>query len=131
MSFGYEKTICIDFDGTITNYQGYKGSPDIIEDELNPGVIESINELKKDYKIIIFSVRATTSIGKVAIMKYLVKHNVYFDKVTHEKLGADLYIDDRGIQYKGDWRQTMKDIKNFKHWLNHSDPYGFNKDNLK
>jgi mitochondrial fission protein ELM1 len=34
--------------------------------------------------------------------------------ITKRKLPAHCYIDDRAINFKGDWEQTLTEIKNFK-----------------
>ena len=34
--------------------------------------------------------------------------------ITRRKLPAHVYIDDRAIVFKGDWIQTLEEIKNFK-----------------
>lgn len=45
-------------------------------------------------------------------VKFWNKKNVL--GITRRKLPAMCYIDDRAIQFKGDWNRTLTDIKNFK-----------------
>lgn len=46
--------------------------------------------------------------------KFWNKENVL--GITGRKLVADIYIDDRGLKFEGDWLQTMDQLKSFKTW---------------
>ena len=53
--------------------------------------------------------------AKLAV-KWLIKNNIdkYFKNVTNIKNPAYIYLDDRAIQFKGNFKETLKDIENFK-----------------
>ena len=100
--------ICIDFDGVLNNYNGYDG------DNLGtprPGAKEFLEKLSKKYIIIILSARRYTK-----IIKWLNEYDMlqYVAEVTSIKPPARVYLDDRGIQFNGDYEKALKDIKNFK-----------------
>lgn len=112
----------IDLDGTIHKYsQGYKDGT--IYDDPFKGAREVIDWLKRNgYEIVIFTTRASKSNAEELggnqdeqikqISEWLKKHNIYFDKITSEKLAADFYIDDKAIQISnGDWNSVMDVIK--------------------
>lgn len=116
------KRAMIDLDGTIHKYsQGY--SDGSIYDDPFEGAREVINWLKDhDYEIVIFTTRASKEnavtsgqelsdeIHKVA--DWLKKNNIYFDRITAEKLAADFYIDDKAINIdNGDWYAVFDVIK--------------------
>lgn len=116
------KRAMIDLDQTIHKYsQGYKDGE--IYDGAFSGAKQAIDWLKKQgYEIVIFTTRASEEnadenggdheeqIRKVAA--WLKKHNIYFDRITAEKLAADFYIDDKAIHIpNGDWDTVLKVIK--------------------
>lgn len=115
------KTICIDFDGVISNYKGYKGWG-IFEEPVS-GASEKINQLKEDgWKIIIFTTRSETKL----IADYCKAHNILFDEINRNsdnhpytnmgKPHADVYLDDRAINFSGNWEESYNNIRNFKPW---------------
>jgi len=112
----------IDLDGTIHKYsQGYKDGS--MYDEPFDGAKEVINWLKrKNYEIVIFTARASKTNSEELggdfkeniknVIKWLKKYDIYFDKITAEKLAAQFYIDDRAIQIiKGNWSSVLNVIK--------------------
>lgn len=100
--------ICIDFDGVLNNYNGYDG------DNLGtprPGAKEFLEKLSKRFTVIILSARRYSH-----IIRWLNEYDLwqYVADVTSIKPPARVYLDDRGIQFKGDYEKALKDIKNFK-----------------
>lgn len=101
-------TIAIDFDGVLNNYTKYD------KDDLGTprhNVKRFLQILHKDFHIIIFSVRRYSK-----IIVWLNKHGLieYIDNVTSYKPRARLYLDDRGVNFNGDYDKALKDIYNFK-----------------
>ena len=108
------KRIMIDFDATIHKYsEGYKDGS--IYDVPFDGIKEYISKLKKEgYEIFILTSRLSKSFNgekvieqKRMIQEWLDKYGIKVDGITSEKLPAILYIDDRGIFFKGKWDQNM------------------------
>lgn len=112
----------IDLDLTLHKYsKGYQDGE--IYDGVFSGAKRVIDWLKRQgYEIVIFTTRASKAnadelggnhkeqIKKVAA--WLNKHDIYFDKITAEKLAADFYIDDKAIHIPdGDWESVLKVIK--------------------
>ena len=118
---GLEKersNLAIDFDGVIHNFnKGWYdgtcyGAP--IE-----GSLEAIKILSKKYNIIIFSSKALPDrplvdgkTGKQLINEWLEKYDVlkYIDNITYYKPRAEYYIDDKGISFKNNWEEILKQI---------------------
>jgi hypothetical protein len=126
MEMNDKKTICIDLDGTIAYYDDWKGESNI--GDPIPGVVEATKELKGNgWKIIIYTTRSNRKI----VRSYLKKNNISFDFINENpeqpenavggKLYADIYLDDRAIQFNGDWSVTVKEILNFKPWMRRSE----------
>ena len=112
----------IDLDKTIHKYsQGFKDGT--IYDAPFVGAKEVIDYLRKNgYEIVIFTTRASKENGKELgrdhkdqinqVADWLNKNEIYYDKITAEKLAADFYIDDKAIHIpNGNWNVVMNVIK--------------------
>ena len=85
-----KKTICVDFDGVLNEYDGYD------EGDLGEpltGSHDFIRELRKKYKVVIL-----TSRPKEQVIDWLTHNGFPSMKVTNRKVPAVAYIDDRAIQ---------------------------------
>ena len=102
----HEKSIAIDFDGVLNNYDGYDA--DNIG-EPRPGAKEFLITLSKDYNVIIFSARRYTK-----IIRWLNKHNLqqYVVDVTgYKPKNVVCFIDDRGIRFDGDYEKALQELE--------------------
>lgn len=128
-----KKYICVDLDGTIAHYKEWQGETsfgDPIE-----GVQSALGQLRTEgWKIIIY----TTRVNQALIENYLNRNSVPFDYINHNpdqpenaiggKPFADAYIDDRGIQFNGNWQSTLNEVLHFAPWelrteINQGDEY--------
>lgn len=112
-------TICMDFDGVFHKYKnGWQGE-EIIEKPVE-GIQEFLKRLYEDgWIIVIFSTRATTSIGKNAIQRWLQDYELdkYISKVDCTKPPAWIYLDDRGVTFEGKFDDELyKKINKFVPW---------------
>lgn len=116
------KTVAIDFDDVISHYDCWEGVGNFglpIE-----GVSQALKKLKSfGIKIIIHTTRGE----KKLIEKYLIGNDIPFDHINHNpdqlenmdqgKPIADVYVDDRGVTFKGAWNcDFVQEIINFKSW---------------
>lgn len=115
------KTVCIDIDGTISHYIEWVDSKTF--GEVLPHCAETIHHLKADgWLVIIYTTRA----DKNEISKFLEANNVPFDAINENpnqpdnakdgKPIADVYVDDRAIQFDGDWVGAYEKITGFTSW---------------
>ena len=113
------ENICIDFDDTIAivdkNYNPIRPQP---------GVKDAVKELRKKFKIIIFSARnwsgwtrmygeEETQRRKDQMIDFLKTFDIYYDEISDTNDGkfvAKYYIDDRAIEYKENWSEITKRI---------------------
>lgn len=120
-------TIAVDFDGVIHGHS--KGWHDgTIYDSPVPGVAAALAKLRERFRILIYSCRAYDRIfdgihepsQAPQMAEYLDKHDIPYDEIYtgHGKPVAYLYIDDRAVQFNGDWRQTLRDVETFNLWTN-------------
>ena len=108
------RTICVDLDGTLaTHYE--KFDPDSIPGP-RPGAKDAMEIFrKKGYQVIINTVR-----GDVKQVKaWLKEHDIPYDYVNEnpnqpedasDKLIADVYIDDRGVDARPAWRKIVEQV---------------------
>jgi len=113
-----KKTIVLDFDGVIHSYiSGWKGA-DCIPDPPLPYVKEAVDILRHEgYEVVIWSTRCTYPLGRQAIKDWLKKWDIEVDSMIAVRPPCICFVDDRAITFKGDWRQTMIDILDFKSYL--------------
>ena len=118
MNKDYKPTVVFDFDGVIHSYKsGWKGI-DIIPDPPVKGIKELIDELRKEFNIVIVSTRCSTNEGILAVNKYLRKYDINVDKVQMDKPPAICYVDDRAIKFDPKNISILFDeIKGFKNWI--------------
>lgn len=107
------KAICFDFDGVIHSFVTPWQKAAIISDHPIHGCREILFQLatQQKYKIIIHSVRCRNKAGREAIAEYMNKHNLYFDEIAEHKPVAEFYIDDRAINFSGNWQDVLWRIK--------------------
>lgn len=104
--------IAIDFDGVLHSYQhGWTG-----EVPLDPpvhGALRFIQWLRdNNHDIVIMSSRAKNNEGTEGIKSWLKEHRFGEIPITCEKIHADIYIDDRGFRFEGNFDTVMDLIKN-------------------
>lgn len=101
-----KKTICVDFDGVLNEYDGYEEGD--LGEPLS-GSQDFIRELRKKYKVVIL-----TSRPKEQVSRWLNNNGFPSMKVTNRKVPAVAYIDGRAIQFKGNYKKVISQLKNFK-----------------
>jgi len=111
------KTMCIDFDGTISEYEGREPGPP------KPGVRKALRKFKKQgYIICVYTCRTNLVLRETPIAcmdevrmieKYMNRHSIPFDLVlNNQKPIADIYIDNRAIGYRDNWDKVVKEVEN-------------------
>jgi hydroxymethylpyrimidine pyrophosphatase-like HAD family hydrolase len=113
-----KRTIAVDFDGVIAEYDGYKGPGVLGEPRLD--VIDALRTLRAEgWKIVIHTTR-----GEQEIVGYLTQHGIPHDEINRNsdyktqgpKPVADLYWDDRAVSYSGDASKDLGLIRAFRTW---------------
>ena len=109
--------LAIDFDGVI--HKNSKGFHDgTIYDDPIPGTKEALEVLSKVYTLVIHTCKALPErplvngkTGTELIWEWLKKHklNQYISLVTHEKIRAAFYIDDKAVTFDN-WQDTLNII---------------------
>ena len=105
--------ICIDFDNVIHLWDP-RQSISVVEGDPVPGAKEAIALLRKNYKVVVLTARASK--GQKAIARWLKEQGIVVDGITSVKPPALIYLDDRALHFYGDWTETLRDIKQFRTW---------------
>jgi len=102
------KTTALDFDAVLNTYKGWEG-PDV-EYPPRDGVEDFLVELSKHRRIVIYSCRPVR-----IVRRWLRSHSLseYVDRIEARKPLASEYVDDRAIQFRGDYAECLHDILNF------------------
>ena len=111
MADKFKKTILFDLDGVLNIYDG-KYDKNYIP-PIRDGACKLIKDLSNDYKIVIFTTRNSLIASKWVIENGL---DEYVDNITNLKEPAYLIIDDRCINFDGDYNKLKEKIKNFEVW---------------
>jgi len=119
--------LCIDFDGVIHDYrEGWKGG--VIYGKVVDGFFEWAEKAQKEFRLVVYSSRSKTKEGRDEMEKWIAKHyriwkndneTVLQLEFSHEKPPAFLTIDDRAIQFKGNWSAEELNpmtLRAFKTW---------------
>ena len=112
-NFMYKKTIAIDLDGVLDEYNGKYNENNI--PKIKKGAKEFVKELSNNYELILF----TTRNSKQAT-KWLKENNIdeYFKEITNIKPPAYIYLDNRALKFDGNYNETLNEIKNYKTYWN-------------
>ncbi len=106
-----KKIIAVDFDGVLHSYRGWSGA--VPKDPPVPGAQDFLNHIMSlGFKVVIFSCRAEENEGRTGIIQWLKDNNFPDVPVTDVKPQAELYVDDRGYRFNGDFRAVLELIKN-------------------
>jgi hypothetical protein len=112
----FKKELCFDFDGVIHSYTNGWNGVDLALDPPVKEIKETIDILKENYKITIYSSRCSHEAGIKCISDYCKEHNIHYDKISNIKPPAFLTIDDRCICFDGESFALIEKIKNFVPW---------------
>ena len=107
----FKKTILIDLDGVLNTYTG--GFDKDYIPPIKDGAKEFIEKISENFELKLFTTR-----NKILASKWLVENEIdnYFEDITNTKDLAWLYIDDRCVNFNGDYSSLTEQIKNFKPW---------------
>lgn len=107
----FKKTILVDLDGVLNTYTGTFNEKTI--PPIKDGAFEFIKNLSCDYNIKIFTTR-----NSLLTSEWIINNGLrdFVDDVTNVKEPSFLIIDDRCINFNGNYEEIYKQIKNFNVW---------------
>ena len=104
--------ICVDFDGVLNNYTGWKGEEELFTPKKHSK--EFLQRLNDEYNIIIFTSRDTDN-----VKEWMDLYQMPYNSITNIKEGAYAYIDDRALKFNGNYNECLENLKEFKaYWEN-------------
>lgn len=110
------RTVVLDFDGVIHSYTSKWQGVDVIPDPPIEGIKEAIEDIRKDYKVVVVSSRCFQEGGLRAVKAWLDRHDIAVDDVLSHKPPAIVYVDDRALTFDGNPKDLIHKIKTFKTW---------------
>lgn len=107
----FKKTILIDLDGVLNTYNGTFDENFI--PPIKDGAYEFLKNLSDKYKIKIFTTR-----NRLLAAEWVINNGLkeFVDDITNEKEPSYLLIDDRCINFNGDFNDLQYQIEKFKVW---------------
>lgn len=109
-----KKLVCLDFDGVLYPNLKYYGTS-VLKGAPIQGALAFVLELKKSYDVVVHSARCEERAGQAAVQEFLNEFG-FGVEVVKDKPHAFVYVDDRAIQFKGDFDRTLADISEFTQW---------------
>lgn len=107
--------LALDFDGVLHWYrEGWKGAAEIY-DEPVPGAVDFVQRAVEHFRIMVFSSRSRQEGGIEAMQAWMEKHGFPEVDFPEEKPPAHMTIDDRAIQFRGEWPE-IEDLLTFQPW---------------
>jgi hypothetical protein len=102
-------TLAIDFDGVIHDADhplpGKRMGKPIM------GAVESVTALHdRGFKIVIHTVKARSANGTKAVEDWLAFYEIPYHEVTAVKPDADVYLDNKGMRFDGNWQLALMGI---------------------
>jgi hypothetical protein len=102
------RTIAVDFDGVIASYEkGWSGfvptEPPVVGARAGVAALRALG-----FSVVVFSCRALHPAGLTGIRDWLLWHDITVDDITGSKPHAELYLDDRGLRFNGDWSDVTQ-----------------------
>ena len=106
-----KKTILLDLDGVLNTYTGNYDENFI--PPIKDGAHEFVEKLSQNFDVKIFTTR-----NKLLASKWIIENKLdkFVSDVTDFKSPAYLTIDDRCLNFKGDFDKTFEQIENFSVW---------------
>ena len=106
-----KKTILIDLDGVLNTYTG-NFDKDFIP-PIRDGAFEFLQKLSEEYQIKLFTTR-----NKILASKWVIENNLecFIEDITNIKELSYLYIDDRCINFNGNYKDLSEEIRQFQVW---------------
>jgi len=113
--------LCLDFDGVIHRYSAGWQEGEIYDDPV-PGFCEWAEEARLYFTLVVYSSRSSTDLGIHNMRLWMRRHGINdgWFVFTDKKPPAFLTIDDRAIQFNGNWRSLQfapSVLRSFRPWM--------------
>ena len=102
------RRVTLDFDGVLNTQRTQAEDDDPaapIPDPPTAGAREAVAQLRAmGFQVVVHSARTSEAPRALdAREAWLTEHDIHVDAVVREKLPSDLYVDDKGFRFEGDW----------------------------
>jgi hypothetical protein len=113
MSGASDPVVCVDFNGVLDTYTGWRGPAHF--DPPRPGARAFLQALAaRGYAVVVFTTRYPDDV-RAWLQEFGL--NGLVREVTDRKPAAHVFVDDRAICFQGDFNATLAEIEAFRaHW---------------
>lgn len=105
--------VCVDLNGVLDSFRGWHGPKHW--DPPTPGAEEFLRELnERGFRVVVFTTR-----WELDARAWLAEHGLlgYVSEITDLKPAAHVFVDDRAVCFRGDFRDTLAQVLAFRaHW---------------
>jgi len=109
------KTVCVDMNGVLDQYTGWKGTAEASLTPPRPGARDFLLGLRqRGFRIVVF-----TTVYAPLVRDWLTANGLesLVDDVSDRKEPAFAFIDDRAICFRGDFADALDQLDSFRtHW---------------
>lgn len=106
--------VCVDLNGVLDEYKGWTGKVEAYP--VAKGAREFLEELRDYFNtIVVFTATIPVQFAEM----WLIENDLDFlvDFCTNHKVPAQVYIDDRAVCHRGNFKETLEQVKTFNpHW---------------
>jgi hypothetical protein len=112
-------TLAVDFDGVVHTFDKGWHDGTCYGDPIE-GSLDALKSLSKDWNLVLFTAKVKPDRplvngknGYELVDEWLRKYGIreLFNEITFEKPRADYYIDDKAIEFRGDWKSILKRLE--------------------
>ncbi len=107
--------LCLDFDGVLHWYRNGWQGVNVIDDEPVPGAVDFVRRAQEVFSVVVYSSRSSHTGGIEAMRAWMQKHGFPEVKFAAVKPAAFLTIDDRAMQFTGNWPDP-EELRGFRPW---------------
>lgn len=111
----YKPTLCFDFDGVLHSHMSKWTDAAEVLDGPVPGAQEFVKRAMMSFNVVVLSSRSHQPGGIEAMREWMQKHGFPEVDFPREKPAAHITIDDRAIQFTGEW-PSIGYMLDFKPW---------------
>ena len=110
MTVDTRPNVCIDLDGVLNTFDEWRG-PEFFHPP-REGAHRFLRELRDSgFRVVVFTVRYHGWVSRWLEENGLAE---FVDEVTDRKCPAHVYVDDRGVCFRGDFDATLNAIRSFR-----------------
>lgn len=105
--------VCVDLNGVLDQYKGYNG--ELQHYPIAEGAAAFLRALRGQFNTVVVF---TATLPLDFAIEWVVQSGLdgLVDYITNHKVPAQAYVDDRAVCFRGNFEDTLAELKEFKPW---------------